>query len=40
VSDAQDSLMTRDLPRDNNWTKQDLGSLIKTAVFVSFSLTV
>ena len=37
VSDAQDSLMTRDLPSDNNWTKKVLGSLIKIVVFVSFS---
>lgn len=36
---AQESLMTRNLPRDN-WTEQLLGSLIKIVVFVSFFLTV
>ena len=40
VFDAQESLMTRNLPRENNWTEQLLGSLIKIVVFVSFFLTV
>jgi hypothetical protein len=38
--DDQDTLMTLDLPHDNNRTKQVLGSLIKTVVFVSFFLTI
>jgi len=40
VFDDQHNLTTLNLPRNNNWIKWVLGSLIKTAVFLSFFFSI